>query len=148
MGRKTTIPWCDSSVNPVVGCDGCELHHAGVEESHCYAARLVARYAGRPGWPASFDKPAIFAGRIEQACRWSNLTGKDRPDKPWLNGYPRTIFLGDLGDAFTESLPADWLTPYLVPMARAPLSGFSVPSGHAGHGRFSRSTPVRRISGC
>jgi protein gp37 len=38
----------------------------------------------------------------------------------YRRGYPRTIFLGDLGDVFTESLPIDWLAPYLLPMARAP----------------------------
>ncbi|MGO9895301.1 MAG: DUF5131 family protein [Bryobacteraceae bacterium] len=118
MGRDTKIPWCDSTINPVVGCDGCELHRAAVEESHCYAASLVGRYAGLPGWPAFFDKPELFAGRIEQACRWSDLKGKNRPGKPWLNGYPRTIFLGDLADVFTESLPFDWLAPHLGPMAR------------------------------
>jgi len=120
MSKHTKIAWCDSTVNPAVGCDGCELHRAGAGESHCYAASLVRRYAGLPGWPASFDKPEFFAGRLEQACGWPDLTGKNRPAKPWLNGYPRTIFLGDLGDVFTESLPIDWLVPHLAPMARAP----------------------------
>jgi len=48
MGKDTKIPWCDSTINPVVGCDGCELHRAGTAESHCYAASLVGRYAGLP----------------------------------------------------------------------------------------------------
>jgi protein gp37 len=96
------------------------LHRASASESHCYAASLVGRYAGCPGWPTSFDKPEFFAGRIELACRWSDLTGKDRPEKPWLNHHPRTIFVGDLADVFTESLPADWLAPYLTAMAQAP----------------------------
>jgi protein gp37 len=120
MGKDTKISWCDSTINPIVGCDGCELHRAGADESHCYAAGLVGRYAGLPGWPASFDKPEFFAGRIEQACRWSDRTGTDRPDKAWLNGYPRTIFLGDLADVFTESLSIDWMAPYLPTMAAAP----------------------------
>jgi len=120
MSKDTRIAWCDSTVNPAVGCDGCELHRAGAEESHCYAASLVRRYAGLPGWPASFDKPELFAGRIDQACRWSDLTGSCRPAKSWLNGYPRTIFLGDLADVFTESLPTDWLAPYLSPMSQTP----------------------------
>ncbi len=25
MGLKTNIEWCDSTVNPTTGCDGCEL---------------------------------------------------------------------------------------------------------------------------
>ena len=120
MSKDTRIPWCDSTVNPAVGCDGCELHGRGAGESHCYAASLVRRYAGLPGWPTSFDTPELFAGRIEQACRWSDLTGMGRPGKPWLSGYPRTIFLGDLADVFTESLPIEWLAPYLSTMAQVP----------------------------
>ena len=61
MGRETKIPWCDSTVNPVVGCDGCELHRAGAAKNHCYAASLVGRYQGLPGWPSSFDKPEFFS---------------------------------------------------------------------------------------
>ena len=120
MGKDTKISWCDSTINPVVGCDGCELHRAGADKSHCYAASLVGRYAGHSGWPASFDRPEFFAGRIERACHWPDLTGKNRPGKPWLNGYPRTIFLGDLADVFTESLLTDWLAPYLGTMAGTP----------------------------
>jgi hypothetical protein len=25
MSKKTKIQWCDGTVNPVMGCDGCEL---------------------------------------------------------------------------------------------------------------------------
>jgi len=103
-----------------MGCDGCELHRAGDPDNHCYAYSLVNRYAGLPGWPKAFDVPELFAGRIEKACRWSDLTGKPRPEKPWLNGYPRTIFLNDLSDTFTESLPVDWMAPHLPAMAAAP----------------------------
>lgn len=114
MGIKTEIGYCDSTVNPLIGCDGCELHKAGDAESHCYAAGLVGRYAGLKGWPASFDDPQFFPGRIEKACRWSDLTGKDRPDKPWLNGMPRVIFPCDLSDPFSTSVdPEIWLTPAL-----------------------------------
>jgi protein gp37 len=120
MGAKTNIDWCDSTINPVMGCDGCELHGPACELDSCYAAALVGRYAGLPGWPKSFDKPEFFEGRIEKACRWSDLTGTERKDKPWLNGYPRTIFLCDLADPFTESAPQYWLGPYLARMARAP----------------------------
>jgi len=104
-----------------VGCNGCELHRAGQPESHCYAAGLVRRYAGLPGWPASFDQPEPFAGRIEKACTWPDLTGRKRAEKPWLNGYPRLIFVCDLADPFTESIdPESWLTPALPRMAASP----------------------------
>ena len=120
MSVTTGIEWCDSTANPVVGCDGCELHRAGESESYCYAARLVGRYAGLPGWPASFDRPELFPERIKRALVWPDLTGRERPDKPWLNGRPRHIFWCDLGDPWTESLPADWLAPYLPMLADSP----------------------------
>lgn len=120
MGIKTEIAWCDSSVNPVVGCDGCELHRAGCAESHCYAAGLVGRYKGLSGWPKSFDIPEHFEGRLEKAIKWPDLTGNAREDKPWLNGYPRLIFMCDLADPFSESLDPEWLTPYLPKMADSP----------------------------
>lgn len=118
MGMKTVIEWCDSSVNEMMGCDGCELWNSKVKT--CYSGVMTERYAGRKGWPASFDKPEIFPGRIEKACRWSDLTGTVRPDKPWLDGMPRMIFLNDMGDTFTESLPIDWLMPLIPMMARSP----------------------------
>lgn len=121
MGIKTEIGWCDSSVNPVVGCDGCELYRKGCSDNHCYAAGLVGRYAGLPGWGPSFDNPTHFAGRIEKAIGWADLTGKPRPDKPWLNGYPRIIFVCDLADPFTESVdPESWLTPALSAISSSP----------------------------
>jgi protein gp37 len=120
VGIKTEIAYCDSTVNPVVGCDGCELHRAGCTESHCYAAGLVERYKGLPGWPKSFDVPEHFAGRLDKAIGWPDLTGKNRDGKPWLNGYPRLIFMCDLADPFSESLDPEWLTPYLPRMADSP----------------------------
>ena len=120
MSETTGIEWCDSTANPVVGCDGCELHRTGEPESHCYAARLVGRYAGLPGWPASFDRPELFPERIKRALAWPDLTGRERPDKPWLNGRPCHIFWCDLGDPWTERLPVDWLAPYLPMLADSP----------------------------
>ena len=86
----------------------------------CYAYHLTERYKGRKGWPESFASPALFTERLEPALKWADLTGKERPSKPWLNGYPRLIFVNDLGDTFTESLPIDWLAPLLPVMAESP----------------------------
>lgn len=110
MGKTTKIAYCDSTINPVMGCTGCELYSRDPKRNHCYAARLCRRYAGRKGWPKSFEQPEFFPGRIEQALHWSDLTGTDRPDKPWLNGMPRLVFVNDLGDGFGPSvLVEDWL---------------------------------------
>ena len=120
MGITTEIPWCDSTINPIMGCDGCELHRAGAAESHCYAAALTARYSGSAAWPRSFDEPTLFAQRWQQALKWPDLTARNRPQKPWLDGLPRLIFCCDLGDPFAESLPLDWLAPWLPQFADSP----------------------------
>jgi protein gp37 len=122
MGIRTGIAWCDSTVNPVVGCkDGCELYHKGMAQPHCYAQSLVSRYAGQPGWPKSFDEPEYFAGRIEWACAHSDLTGTRRPDKPHLDGFPRLIFVNDLSDGFGSGVPPEiWLLPNVQMMEKAP----------------------------
>lgn len=122
MAEHTNIEWADSTVNGMMGCDGCELSSNGGSGS-CYAEILTNRRSsgrGNSGWPADFFKPQIFPGRIEKALRWPDLTGKARGDKPWLDGMPRHIFLDDLGDTFTESLPLDWIAPHVPAMAASP----------------------------
>jgi protein gp37 len=123
MGKETDISYADSTINPCVGCMGCELHSkACPEKSTCYARALVERYrkAGNRGWPASFDAPEHFPGRIEKALKWPDLTGTRRPEKPWLNGYPRVVFVNDLSDGFHSIDPEIWLTPHLEAMAASP----------------------------
>lgn len=123
MGIQTGIEWCDSTTNPIVGCEGCELwnHTWPDEKQHCYAATLVKRYGGKNGWPEAFDRPEFFPGRIEKALKWPDLTGTDRPDKPWLNKFPRLIFLNDLSDTFIRNPgPATWLPNYVEAMAASP----------------------------
>lgn len=111
MAVQTDIEYADSTVNAQMGCDGCELWTKQVKS--CYAGRMTAKYAGQEGWPVAFDKPRLFPGRIETAAKWADLTGTQRPFKPWLDNYPRIIFLNDMGDTFTKSLPLDWLLPYI-----------------------------------
>lgn len=123
MAKETNIEWCDSTHNLQMGCDGCELWNPKIGVKKCYAGVLTERYApnakGR-GWPESFDKPKVFLERLKPMLDWTDLTGTERPNKPWLNGYPRTIFLDDMGDTFTESLPLDWLAPAIPEMEKSP----------------------------
>lgn len=119
MAIKTGVPFADSSCNPIMGCTGCELY-----PDHCYAAKLCTRYAGQKGWPKSFNEPEHFPGRIEKALKWSDLTGKPRADKPWLNNYPRIIFVNDMSDGFCPDVnPNEWLLPHLPAIAESPLEG-------------------------
>lgn len=123
MGIKTAIEYADSSVNPIRGCGGCELWTS--TDKVCYAGRFITRLAGSPGWPEAFTRPIMVPGVIEKTWSWSNLQDTYRPDKPWLNGLPRIIFLNDMSDTFAEQvwqdnfarpLPTDWLTPHMLPM--------------------------------
>lgn len=120
MSDRTKIQYADSSMNLMSGCDGCELWVPVQGTKRCYAGNLTATYGGRKGWPVSFDQPTIFAERMQMLAKWKDLTGLDRPDKPWLNGYPRVVFLNDMGDTFTPSLPDNWLADYMPTLASLP----------------------------
>lgn len=68
--NKTLIEWCDSTLNPVVGCTyGCE---------YCYARRMNNRFK----WIEDFSKPKFFPERLEQ------LKSKK----------PKTIFMNSMSD--------------------------------------------------
>lgn len=121
MAEDTGIQWCDSTLNLQAGCDGCELWNPAAGIKHCYAGAMTERYAGRKGWPLTFAQPALFPERLEQVKKWKDLTGTQRqPEKRALDGLPRVIFLNDMGDTFTESLPYNWLAPYIPTMAALP----------------------------
>jgi len=72
------------------------------------------------GWPLAFDAPTIFPGRIAEAARWKDLTGTAREAKPCLDGMRRVIFVNNMGDTYTASLPVDWLASNLPLMAATP----------------------------
>ncbi len=114
MGIHTGIEWCDSTLNPMMGCDGCELWTPDGRKRTCYAGVQIERYQGSsPNFPKVFTEPQLYTHRFDELSKWPDLTGKEREDKPWLNGLPRLVFLCDMGDPFTESLPLFWLAPYL-----------------------------------
>lgn len=113
MSRESTIEWCDGTVNPTMGCDGCELWSA--KEKTCYAGVLHGRYAGRnKGFAPTFDQVTLFPGRMAKAAAWADLTGTDRLDKPWLNGMPRVIFVSDMSDALSKAVPFEYLKAEIV----------------------------------
>lgn len=122
MGKDSKIQWCDGTVNPSTGCDGCELWKPGVG-GPCYAGNYhEARMAkALPKlYAAKFDEVRLAPGRMAKAAAWSDLTGKDRPDKPWLNGMPRVIFVGDMGDIFSGDVPFEYLFQEVYANSRSP----------------------------
>lgn len=114
MSEHTPIEWADSSVNPVMGCDGCELWQPERGILHCYAGQLHKIRAGRPGYAEMFEIPKEFAGRMAKAAAWKDLRGTSRPDKPWLDGLPRHIFISDMGDALSLSISFSFLKTEVI----------------------------------
>lgn len=114
MGRHTGIQYADSTVNPVMGCDGCELWSVDPRGKRtCYAGLQHEKPRGK-GWAAKFLEPETFAGRMAEAAKLGDLAGKARTDKPWLDGYPRIIFISDIGDALSKRIPFEFLRTEIV----------------------------------
>ena len=120
MTQQTHIEWADSTLNLQMGCDGCELWNSKVKT--CYAGNMTRMYEGRAGWPVKFETPVVFPARLDAALKWPTLDRISRKQigKGWLDGYPRLIFLNDMGDTFTKSLPLDWLNPFMSRMENSP----------------------------
>lgn len=113
MSKNTKIQWCDSTINPTMGCDGCELWDTN--RKSCYAGILHMRFGGATkGYAPSFEDVTLFPGRMAEAARWSDLRGKDRPDKPWLNGLPRLIFVSDMSDSLSKVVTFDYLMDEVI----------------------------------
>lgn len=134
MGENTLIHWTDSTMNPVMGCDGCELWQrtgqatkddeaqatSAQPHNSCYAANLhETRGKGHKGFAPSFDQPTEFPGRSAKASRWSDLTGKSRADKPWLDTMPRLIFVSDMGDSLSRGISFEYLLAEVIDVARS-----------------------------
>ncbi len=115
MGKNTNIEWCDSTINGTSGCDGCELWNT--QTRTCYAGNLQTQRLSKSLpklYSADFSEVRMIPGRYAQAASWSDLRGTERPQKPWLNGLPRMIFVGDLGDTFSRAVTDDFLTRELL----------------------------------
>ena len=108
MSRTTKIQWCDSTCNPTMGCEGCELWSK--QRKSCYAGILHTRFGGvTPGYAPTFEQVTEFSGRMTEAARWADLTGTQREDKPWLDGMPRAIFVSDMSDSLSSVVPFEYL---------------------------------------
>lgn len=113
MAQKTKIQWCDSTANPTMGCDGCELWNR--KRKTCYAGKLHRRHGGRnPGYAPTFEQLAKYTTRMAEAAKWSDLRGKERPDKPWLDGLPRHIFVADMSDSLSKAVEFDFLYEQII----------------------------------
>ena len=120
MSVKTKIQWCDSTCNPTMGCDGCELW--STTRKSCYAGMLHTRFGGAtPGYAPSFEQVTKFPGRMAEAAAWADLLGKKRKGKPWLDGLPRLVFVSDMSDALSSSVSFDYLEHEIIGNATCDL---------------------------
>lgn len=129
MGRDTGIQWCNDTVNPTSGCDGCELFikplpeltgdalRAWERKQPCYAShvhqnRLAHSFPEK--YAKSFGEVRLIPGRLQKCANWPDLTGKQDPEKPWLAGLPRMIFISDMADALSEAVPFEYLRDEII----------------------------------
>lgn len=108
--KYTNIQWTDGTINGSSGCDGCELW--GPKARTCYAGRLQeSRLAeAMPDlYAKDFKEVRLIPGRFKKAASWGPPTAKEREKKPWLEGLPRHIFVGDMGDFLSAAVPDSYL---------------------------------------
>ena len=117
MARNTPIQWCDDSVNPVMGCNGCELWTSTV--NRCYAGNLHKLRRNHKGFASQFEVPETFPGRMHDASKAKDLAETDRTEKPWLDGLPRLIFVSDMGDALSQSIEFEYLRDEIIQAAES-----------------------------
>ncbi len=125
--KDTAIDWCDSSINGSSGCDGCELWNATTRT--CYAGQVHENRLAKslPAlYAADFSEVRMIPRRYQQAANWSDLRGKPRlatfdakgrtktHAKPWLDGRPRHIFVGDMGDFLSDAVTDEYLERELL----------------------------------
>ncbi len=111
MSKKTGIQWSHDTVNPTSGCDGCELWIPG-KGGPCYAGNLHERRLSKSLpllYDSDFTKVRLIPGRVKKSVRCMDMRNVANPDKPWLNGLRRVIFIGDLCDLFSAAVPFDYI---------------------------------------
>jgi len=120
--QETNIPYCDSTVSPTSGCQGCELWNPRKGIHQCYAGLLQEKRLCRalPNlYAPDFTEVRLIPGRMAKAARWTSLQGQDRAGKPWLDGHKRLIFAGDMSDMLCKDVSFEYLFQEVICTALA-----------------------------
>jgi protein gp37 len=124
MGLSSLIQWCDGTVNPSMGCDGCELWQPKSKHDarrSCYAGLMHERLGGKTaGFAPTFEQVTPFPGRMAKAARARDLRGRTRADKPWLDAMPRLWFVSDMGDSVSKDISFEYLDVEVIDVVRTP----------------------------
>lgn len=134
MGYKTKIDWCDSSWNPVTGCNhGCK---------YCYARRIAERFSTAMAMPdfellVPVDEPHPVY-ELSEPVRHDFHGNKREPypygfqptfhryklDEPQHWKKPRTIFVCSMGGMFGNWVPDEWIKQLFEACEAAPQHRF------------------------
>lgn len=115
--KNTKIEWCDSTWNPVTGCNhGCE---------YCYARRIATRFDGKKnlkyGARAVLYEPVHIDGKIAAYPYGFEPTfHRYRLDEPERWTKPRTIFVCSMADLFGSWVPDKWIEEVFAACDKAP----------------------------
>jgi protein gp37 len=102
-----SIPWNDTTWNPVRGCSGVS---PGCD--HCYAARIATRGRGVPGHAYELGfTPRAVPENLDQPMKWKR---------------PRRILVTSMGDLFHEHIEDDFILRVFDVMAEASQHTFQV----------------------
>jgi protein gp37 len=128
MAKKSGVTWCDSAVNPTIGCVGCEIWNPKAGVYKCYAGKMYRRFHPHaiPFESGVKERP----GRMAECRKWPDLTGKRRPLKPWLDLLPRIVFISDMSDAILA--PFEYLYKEIIPVVRETPHLYLWPTKHPG----------------
>lgn len=99
--KKTKIDWCDSSWNPVTGCNhGCE---------YCYARGIATRFGGNAlGINHVLNEPFRANGIIRPYPFGFVPTFHRYKLNEYINKKGRNIFVCSMADLFGNWVPAEW----------------------------------------
>ena len=89
----------------------------------CYASSLHRGFnsrGGNSGYAFPFEVPKLFPGRTGRSAALPAPSEREIADKPWLAGYPRLIFLSDMSDALSRSVPFEFLQQEIIQPVSSP----------------------------
>lgn len=121
MAESTGISWCDSTLNPWLGCT-----KVSPACDHCYAERLMDHRMHRVHWGAGEPRVRTSAANWKQPARWNAKRFMRCEDCGWrgeaesaivgcgacgsieLSDTRRRVFCASLADVFDNEVPEQW----------------------------------------
>lgn len=117
---KTKIDWCDSTWNPVTGCQhGCE---------YCYARGIANRFGFHVSEPdinerVLFEMPVSAGKKVPYPFDFQPTLHRYRLNE-YQNRKGRNIFVCSMADLFGEWVPDSWIEEVFEACAKAPQHNY------------------------